>query len=479
MSMSGDELTQPDAGKTAAVETSSVKNMVFLVATLGAFMTPFMGSSVNIALPAMGNDLSMGAVRLSWVTTAYLLTSAVFLVPFGKLADIYGRKRIFLWGVVVFTVSSLVSMLSNSSNMLIISRAIQGAGSAMMFGTSVAMISSVFPQGERGRVLGFNVAMVYIGLSCGPVIGGFLTHRFGWRSIFLVSVLIGAGIAGLIICKLKAEWTEAKGERFDLFGSMIYGVSLLAVIYGFSLLPSMPGVWITLGGLVMSGIFIYHQKKAESPIVDLDLFFKNRVFAFSNLAALINYSATFAVGFLLSLYLQYAKGLDPEMAGLILVAQPIMQAIFSPLAGKLSDRIQSQKIASAGMAMTATGLTMLMFMSDKTPLIYIIACLIFLGLGFAFFSSPNTNAVMNSVDKQFYGVASATLGTMRLTGQMFSMGIAMMIFSIYMGKVKITPEHHAGFIIGVKTAFAVFAILCAAGVLASLARGKVRRDQNA
>jgi MFS family permease len=234
-------------------------------------------------------------------------------------------------------------------------------------------------------------------------------------------------------------------------------------------------VWITAGGLVMSAVFFWRQKKVESPILDLNLFFKNRVFALSNMAALINYSATFAVGFLLSLYLQYVMGLDPQAAGLVLVAQPLMQAIFSPLAGRLSDRIESRKIASAGMAMTAAGLTMLMFLNDQTHMIYIIVCLVFLGVGFAFFSSPNTNAVMSSVEKQFYGVASATLGTMRLTGQMFSMGIAMMIFSIYMGKVKITPEHHAGFLISVRTAFAVFAILCSIGVLASLARGKVRR----
>lgn len=473
--MSNGELMQPSIDEATAEKSSSVKKMVLLVATLGAFMTPFMGSSVTIALPAMGSEFSMGAVRLSWVATAYLLTSAVFLVPFGKLADIYGRKKIFLFGVIIFALSSLVCIASVSSNMLIISRAIQGAGSAMMFGTSIAMVTSVFPQGERGKALGINVAAVYIGLSCGPVFGGFLTHQFGWRSIFLVSVVVGALIIGLIVCRLKVEWVEAKGQRFDLIGSVIYGVMLLGVIYGFSQLPSRQGALITAGGLMTGILFVWRQKNVESPILDLNLFFRNRVFALSNMAALINYSATFAVGFLLSLYLQYVMGLDPQAAGLVLVAQPLMQAIFSPLAGRLSDRIESRKIASAGMAMTAMGLAMLMSLNDQTSMAYVIACLVFLGVGFAFFSSPNTNAVMSSVEKQFYGVASATLGTMRLTGQMFSMGIAMMIFSIYMGKVKITPEHYAGFLISVRTAFAVFALLCSIGVLASLARGRVHR----
>jgi MFS family permease len=206
----------------------------------------------------------------------------------------------------------------------------------------------------------------------------------------------------------------------------------------------------------------------------VNLFRKNTVFAFSNLAALINYSATFAVGFLLSLYLQYIKGLAEQSAGFILVSQPVVMAVFSPFAGRLSDRIEPRLVASTGMALTAAGLFLLTFLNENTALGFIVAILVLLGLGFALFSSPNTNAVMSSVEKKFYGVASGTLGTMRLTGQMLSMGIAMLIFAVYVGEVQITAQYYPPFLSGIRAAFFIFAVLCFGGVFASLARGRAR-----
>jgi MFS family permease len=214
--------------------------------------------------------------------------------------------------------------------------------------------------------------------------------------------------------------------------------------------------------------------KTESPIFDMNLFKQNRVFAYSNLAALINYSATFAVSFLLSLYLQYTKGFGPTKAGTILISQPIIQAIFSPFAGRLSDKIEPRIVASMGMALTAAGLFSLTFLTQDTTVTFIIASLILLGFGFALFSSPNTNAVMSSIDKRFYGVASGTLGTMRVIGMMLSMGMVMIIFSVYIGRIQITPEYYPLFLKSIKLAFVIFAFLCIGGVFASIVRGKVR-----
>ena len=198
-----------------------VKAAVLLVATLASFLTPFMGSSVNIALPSIGRHFGMDAVSLSWVATAYLLAAAVFLVPFGKLADIYGRKRVFTLGMMVYTVASLFLALSPSAAMLIAFRVVQGIGSAMIFGTAVAMLTSVFSPQERGRALGVNVAAVYLGLSLGPFLGGLLTEHFGWRSVFWFNVPLGLLIIAAVFWKLKAEWAEARGERFDLGGSPV------------------------------------------------------------------------------------------------------------------------------------------------------------------------------------------------------------------------------------------------------------------
>ena len=446
----------------------SSKTYVLIAATLGSFLSPFMGSAINVALPTIGDELGMDAVLLGWVATAYLIAGAVFLVPFGRLADIHGRKRVFTLGILVYTLASLLAALANTAALLISFRVLQGVGAAMMFGTGVAIVTSVFPLGERGRALGINVAAVYVGLSVGPFVGGLLTEHFGWRSVFIANVPLGLAIFGLVVWKLKGEWAAARGERFDLRGALIYAATLLLIMYGFSELPDLLGGMLVLGGVLTLVGFIWWEMRVASPLLDIGLFRHN-------LAALINYAATFAVAFLLSLYLQYNKGLSPQYAGFVLVAQPIVQAIFSPIAGRLSDRFEPRIMASAGMGLAVVGLSLFALLTEGTSLPLIVGGLVLLGFGFALFSSPNTNAVMSSVEPRFYGVAGATLATMRQVGMMLSMGIAMLLFAVYIGRVQITPEQYDLFLKSAKVAFVVFACLCFGGVFASLARGKVRR----
>jgi EmrB/QacA subfamily drug resistance transporter len=455
-------------------DETSIKRTATIVAALGSFLSPFMTSSVNIAMPVIGQEFSMDTVLLGWVATAYLLAAAMFLVPFGKLADMHGRKRIFTYGMGLFTLASLLCALSPSTAVLIGSRALQGIGSTMVFGTGVAILTSVFPPGERGRALGLNVAATYTGLSVGPFLGGLLTQNLGWRSLFLINVPLGLLVILLVLWRLKGDWAEAAGESFDWAGSAIYGGSLVATMYGLALLPEMVGAWVLLGGVAGILLFAWWETRAESPILNMGLFASNRVFAFSNLAALINYSATFAIGFMLSLYLQVVKGLSPQSAGLVLVAQPVMMAVFSPLTGRLSDRIEAQILSSTGMGFMVVSLFLLAFLGAETPLWFVVACQVLLGLGYALFSSPNVNAIMSSVEGRTFGVASATLGTMRLIGQMLSMGVATLVLAIFVGKVQIGPEHRCAFLTSLKTAFVLFAVLCFGGVFASLARGKTR-----
>ena len=463
----------PGICRTPQVSTDNTeKRIVLLIAVLAGFITPFDGSAVNIALPSMGKEFHMDAIALSWIATAYLLAAAVFLVPFGKIADIYGRKKIFLYGIALFSLASLAMTMVASTKMLIGIRVIQGIGSAMIFGTGVAIVTSVFPPGERGKALGIYITAVYIGLSIGPFLGGVMTQYLGWRSIFFVNVPIGIIVILLILWKFKGEWAECRGERFDLIGSFIYGVAVVAVMYGFSVLPDLMGAALIALGVIAVIIFALYEMRITSPVLDIALLTENRIFAFSNLSALINYSATFAVTFLLSLDLQYTKGFTPEHAGTILVVQPIVMAMISPIAGRLSDRIEPRIVASAGMAFTAVGLFLLIFLTEATSLWYLAFTLIVLGIGFALFSSPNTNAIMSSVDRRFYGVASGMNGTMRLLGQMLSMGIAMMIFAIFIGPVEITPEYYPQFVSSLHYAFILFTILCIIGIFASLVRGK-------
>jgi EmrB/QacA subfamily drug resistance transporter len=452
------------------------KKAALLVSTAASFMTPFMASTVNIALPSIGRAFVMDAIALSWVATAYLLAAAMFLVPFGRLADIYGRKRIFIYGVVAYTVVSLLSAAAPTGTFLILLRGLQGVAGAMIFGTGVAILTSVYPVSERGRVLGINVAAVYVGLSVGPFTGGFLTQHLGWRSVFVANALLGGFIIPLVLWRLRGEWAEARGERFDIPGSILYSISLIVIMYGFSTLPAIQGMWTILVGVSALVAFVLWELRVKNPLLDISLFRHNTVFAFSNMAALINYSATSAVTFLLSIYLQYIKGLNPQTAGFILISQPVVMAVFSPLAGRLSDRIEPRVVASLGMTFIVIGLALFAFFGGETSLLMVTINLVLLGFGFALFSSPNTNAVMSAVEKRWYGVAAATLATMRLTGQMLSMGIVMLIIAVTMGRVAITPEYYPEFLKGMKASFIIFSALCVVGIFASLARGKVRQD---
>ena len=455
------------------MDDAVLKRTALLVAVLSSFLTPFMVSSVNVALPALGREFGMTAVTLSWVPTSYLLAAAMFLVPFGRIADIHGRKKVFAWGISLYTAAAAVAAFAPSVPVLLSLRVLQGFGSAMIFGTGIAIVTSVYPPAERGRVLGITVSAVYVGLSLGPVLGGFLTQQFGWRSIFLANVPAGLAALYFLARHLPGEWAEAKGERFDLGGAVIYAISLVAVMYGLTLLPAATGVLLILFGLLWIGVFILWELRAASPLLDMRLFTTNLTFSMSNVAALINYSATFAVTFLLSLYLQYIKGFTPQHAGMVLIAQPVVMAAFSPLAGRLSDRIEPRVVASLGMGFTAAALALFSLLDARTPLWFIIAVLLLLGFGFALFSSPNTNAVMSSIDRRSYGVGSAMLGTMRLTGQMLSMGLVMAIFALHIGRTRIAPEQYPLFLESARTAFLLSAVLCSAGIFASLTRGKV------
>jgi len=448
----------------------STKQIALFIALLAGFLTPFDLSAVNIALPTIGSEFSMDAIEMGWIATAYLLAAGVFLVPFGRIGDIWGRKKVFLAGLFFFTLASALLVLSTSSLMIILVRVIQGFGGAMIFGTTVAILTSVAPANERGRMLGIYTTAVYIGLSAGPFLGGLLTAWFGWRSIFFINIPVGIFAMALVLLLLKEEWADSKGEPFDLAGSFQYGLALVCVMYGFSLLPELTGFVLLLVGSAILVLFILRELRTEYPVLDMALFSKNRVFAFSNMAALINYSATFAITFFLSLYLQYIKGFSPEHAGMLLVIQPVVQALVSPAAGWLSDRRQPGLIASIGMGLTALGLVFLVFADTATTFAELVVILILLGAGLGIFSSPNTNAIMGSVDRKKYGVASGTLGTMRLVGQMLSMGVAMMLLAVYVGDVQITAAYYPQFLVSMKTCFAIFAVLCFAGIFLSLVR---------
>ena len=452
----------------------SYRYSVLAVVCLCGALVPFTTSSINLALPQISEELSMNAIALSWIVTAFLLTAAIFQVPFGRAGDIFGRKKVLTTGVILFSLASIACALSPTGDFLIAARFVQGIACAMLFGVNMAIVTSVFPASERGKALGINTAVVYFAIAAGPFLGGMLTHYWGWRSIFFATAGLGLLALTGIITILKGEWVDAKGERYDWWGTLIYAFGLSAIIYGCSVLPSLVGFSLIATGVATFAWFVCYEKKQTAPVFNINMFLSNKLFRMSSFAALINYSATFAIGFMLSLYLQYVKGFDAQKAGLILVIQPIVQTIISPVAGKWSDRVNASHVATLGMAIIVVCLMAMLFLAPDTPLPVLIVILSVLGAGFALFSSPNVNVIMGSVEKRYLGMASATTGTMRLTGQSISMGLTMMMISIFVGKIQITTDVYPLFMKCLHYTFGIFVVLCMLGVWTSMGRSKIR-----
>ncbi len=453
---------------------TNTQRSALTIAVLTSFLAPFLISGVNIALPAIEKEFDLDAVTLSWTVTSYLLSSAVFLLPIGKLADIRGQKTVFQGGIVIFTIATTLCGFAPSGMMLILLRVVQGLGAAMTLTTGAPILVSVFPPAERGKVLGLNVASVYLGLSMGPFVGGFLTQYFGWRSIFLFCVPLGIIAIMLVFFKLKTNLITRIPGKIDHIGALYYSVGLIGIVYSSSNLNKSFGWPLLMTGILYMILFVLRCKRSAYPIFEITLFTRNRLFAFSNIAALINYSATFSLVFLMSLFLQKIKGFTPQQAGTILIAQPLMMTILSPFAGKLSDKIEPRKLATAGMLISAIGLFLLAFIGQQTPVYMIVAVLILMGIGFGIFSSPNMNTIMSSVDKKQLGIASGTSSTMRVVGQMVSMMIATLIFSLYFNGRHINDVDNTLFNSSIRLSFTISGLICLAGVYFSNSRGNLR-----
>ena len=444
--------------------------LVLLIVTVSSFMTAFAASSLNVALPVIGAELHLDGISLNWVVTSFVLATAMFLMPMGRLGDIHGRKRIFAIGLAIYCLSSLAAGLAGSGALLIASRVLTGLGAAMIFATSTAILVSVYPPDQRGRVLGITVAAVYAGISAGPFLSGLITQQLGWRWLFLVHTGLSLSVFVMVLAGLRDEWHTAKGERFDLPGALLYAAGLAALLIGLSMVPSPLG--LALGGIGLIGLLVFgwFERGKASPLFHVDLFLSNRTFAWSNIAALINYAATFAVAFFLSLYLEVVRGWPPQNAGLLMLVQPLIQTVFSPFSGRLSDRIAPGLLSSTGMGCCSLGLLCFVFVGADTNLALVVAAQILLGLGFALFSSPNTNAVMGSVDRHLLGTASATIATMRVIGQMLSMAIALALFALIMGHTEVNQASAGTYLGAMHLGFVICATLCVLGIFASLAR---------
>ncbi|ADQ05706.1 major facilitator superfamily MFS_1 [Caldicellulosiruptor owensensis OL] len=467
-------------------EDTKINKKILIATTLSSFLVPFMSSAVNIAAPDIAKSFKLNAEELNLVISIFLIFSAAFILPMGKLSDTFDRTKIFKTGLLLFTLSTLMCALSNTVEILFVFRALQGFFSAFTFVTSMAtLIENHSPQ-IRGRLLGINTAVVYLGTSLGPFLGGVLVKLWGYRSVFLFGFAIGLVGSFVSLFFLQKEVKNTKQAKLldslkslDKIGTILSMTGLFLLMYGASTFElGNTSKILFFAGLILMVIFVIVEAKLQNPVLDVKLFVKIPQFGFSNLAALINYSCTFSVSYLLSLYLQLVKALPSQLAGSVLIVQPLSQVITSLISGRASEKIEPRKLATAGMVLTTIGLFVFSLFSSKTSLVLAVANLLVMGIGFGLFSSPNTNVVMSCVPKSLYGTASSTISVMRVVGQAFSMAIVSFVSIMFLKGVRLSHENYFLILKSMKTSFLVFASLSILGIVASYKRGNIYSSRN-
>lgn len=446
---------------------------ILITVCIAQFMAPFMLTSVGVALPSLGRELGASAVQLGLVEQLYILSLAMTMLTFGRLGDIVGQRRLFLTGLCIFTVLSFSLGYANNVKTVMFFRFIQGTGSSLVLAGSMALVATAYPPEQRARKIGLVSAYTYAGLSLGPVIGGYVTLHFGWRHVFLMAVPFGLAAIAMCLFGWKEKGANASGERMDWKGSLAYAVGIGLVMSGAAhIKTTLLGLPMILAGIAGLAAFLWISTRSPSPLLDVTLLTRNRYFTLSCLAAMGNYAATFGITFLMSLFLQYAKGLSPRQAGFVLLTQPLLQFAASPVAGRLAERANLTRVATAGMLASSAGLLLAALTSGPdVPIWLVIVELMLIGTGFGIFITPNSTAIMGSVERRQFGVASGMIGAMRTLGMAMSLTTIALIFSLFMGQHEIGPDTLPAFLRSMKTGLVVYAILSCLGVFLSFGRG--------
>ncbi|HAS89304.1 MAG TPA: MFS transporter [Desulfovibrio sp.] len=456
------------------MDEAKKKAVIFTVAVT-QFTMPFMFSAVGITLPVMGREFGASGLDLSLVESVYIGSVAAFLLPWGRLADMHGRQPMFRLGVLLFLIFTLLIGFARNIETIIVLRLLQGMVGAMGVATNMALLTNSVPSKERGKAMGWAVAAVYIGLSAGPYVGGLVTSHLGWRSLYFLG-MIPLGISYYVAKRNLNGKFHPSDEKFDLPGSIVIALSVAALVFGgTSLSAGWFGPVALVAGLFGIVLFIYMQDKTEFPLVELTLFKERRDFFDAALVQFINYAGTFGIVFLFSLYMQSVKGFSPHDAGLVLVVQPLVQAVLSPFCGRLADKFSPRILALLGLIACTAGTIMGAMVAADTSLTYLYTMFVVLGIGFAFFASPNMIILMGSVPPSRYGFASAISGGLRTIGMVASMVIITIFISTIMGKAPVSAESAADYLNVMRFSLSALSALCGIAVLISF-RSAVKRQ---
>ena len=456
-------------------QVEATRKRITRVTVTTAFLTTFMSSALNLSIPNISAEFNVGAGTVGWIVTIYTLTVAAFCVPLGKLADITGKSRMLKLGLAGFGVLTFLCMMVSSIQILLILRALQGIFAAMIFATNNPIIIEAYPPNQRGKALGLSTAATYVGLSAGPVIGGIINHNLGWHYIFIFSGIVAVVALALAIKGIADDKPENMADKssLDYVGTILYVPMIFMLLYGISLVGSskLAYAFIILS-LLLGMVFVKNEFKQELPIIKIGMFVHDRELGLSNLAALLNYGATFAISYLISIYLQVALGFSSQTAGIILVIMPVVQAALSPSMGKLSDRIVPYKLATSGMLCCIVTLVMFIVTMQQYSVAFVVIALAIGGIGFALFSSPNMNAINARLGVQDRAMGNSVLATMRTVGQSLSMCIVTVIVNMRLGDIPLQEASGSVLVNTIRICFAVFVVLCVAGTLMSAARNK-------
>lgn len=447
---------------------------ILIAVGVGSFMTALDGSVVNIILPVVSRAFNTDVAAVEWVVTVYLLVVSSLLLSFGRLGDMRGHKLVYVSGFLVFVVSSALCGFAPSVVVLVVARAFQALGGAMLLANSPAILTKNFPAQQRGQVLGLQATMTYLGLTVGPSLGGWLTSQYGWRSVFYINLPVGLLALLLSVYFIPLDAGAERAERFDLAGAVTFMAGLVALLLGLNQghawgwsSPAILG--LLSAAVILLAVFLFIEQRVTQPMLDLSLF-RVPLFSASTASAVLNYICLFTGIFLLPFYLIQARGLGPAQAGLILTAQPIVMAIMAPLSGTLSDRIGARLLSTLGMAIIAVGLFLLAQLTADSSLSYVALSLATVGLGTGVFVSPNTSALLGAAPQHRRGIASGIMATARNVGMVLGVGLAGAVFTTVQAQAQAASSTTAIYD-GIRAGFLVAVGVAMIGVLTSAVRG--------
>lgn len=462
------------------------RRLILFSVAIGTFMGALDTSIINIALPTMSKYFNTPFSRLEWVVMAYLLIISSLLLTYGRLGDMYGHKQIYITGFIIFTIGSFLCGISPTIGALILFRVLQAVGAGMLMSMGPAIVTIITPPNKRGKALGVTAVAVSVALTTGPILGGLLTSKFGWQSIFFVNIPVGI-IGTIFAYKTIPAGEKREKQTFDIKGSLLIFLTLVTILFPLNYAETLGWdnpiiLGLLIAGVLMFAIFVYVESNTEYPAVDLTLF-KNRLFTMSNISSLLNFLAQFSVILILPFYLQQLRGLTPSAAGLMLIPMPLTTMLVAPFSGSLSDRIDSRYISSAGMGIAALGILQLSFLNATTSNGAIALALITFGLGLGMFQTPNNSAIMGAVPNNRRGIASSLLATMRNIGMVLGIAISGAIFNGRInslthslsnkGITGVTLKTEA-FLGGLHTTFLVGVLFALIGMITSLIRGSLK-----